>query len=1308
MSLEFEKPTASVTSVVTRGSCVLTTLPACDRLVTPQRPRTFTYKHVINNSNLLNRSCNYKIYILLPKLEISNNININHNTTNRLDLSPTIYEFRRNRYSAVKPRFGKSKWRRIRRKKKYAHKKKLKQALTGSNVNYIPTKRKLINNKFDNKDETEKIKLTDKYQIKIGQINIRTMSNQTRRAAFAANLKKHDIKICLVSEAKMKGKGCLKLPDEGYSIYYSGGKQARAGVAIAISTDLVGCVEEDSIKYVSDRLIVLKVRKKQGYAVFIAAYAPTDQPNNNKKRRKVLYEEHKQIKDTFWNALDDTIKSIPRKDTIYIGIDANAEIGDYKQYYSDDNMKDIYKRAVGAHAIGTESDNTDYLRKTLIGGGLCLPITFFHHILDHKITTLGLSKKEPRQIDYIMARQSEMNMVSNCRVHPGILFDSDHRLTIATISLSHTRIRTNRRLINRFDHGKLKCDEVRSQFLCEFGQIHKPDFTQDVQTAWSSLASAIMNTSNKVVGKVKRESKEWITSEVWNEMETRNTLRANRRDSEESKQKWKNQNTLTKRVIREAKNKYYLKVSTELYDAWLKGRQQRVYKLLDAVRSREVVSPEMILYDDSKTDANSKNVNNTRKIAQGFSEVSKIVIDTYSKIVCKDVHLSSEFEDRIAAGIPREWRLHMNGSCRYCTCNGCYVYMSDSPDIKVWLTSCEGGDEYRKGWWKYVKSDGTEVICKPVHDIALSKVRMINGNYLTYQIDDTEDYCMAWAYGKQDAEISKEELAIAISQTAKGKAIGPCGLEVEILQYTLETPIFDELHRIINTAWSEESYPTEWTTSWVTLLFKKGDKKDINNYRGIAVTSCIYKIIMRIILNRVNDTINNRLSDNQFAYRKGTSTTDAQFILQCVNNASLYYKKEYNVVYVDMRKCFDKVSTRGMLYALRSYGVDPKVVSVIESLYSSSSIQYKVNSQLTDPIFPCVGIKQGCPFSPLAFSVLMDMCLNSAGIGNDLGAKFQSELQYTKSVEKPEKPVKRKWRNLEPNINPLSTINLLVYADDIAIIGESVEETQQMWNKISHALISYGFDIHEGKTVSQRLLGRGKNNTNSSNAQALTPIMYNNEALEQCEFFKYLGGYVSSDCTPDKELRYRIGQSYGSLKILEKKLFNKQLPDEVKLSMFRSTIIPTLMYGAHIYSYNVDQRRKIESVICTQIRKILGLWYPNSRISNKALLKKAKIQPIKNQLEFLQLRLLGHYIRREPYNIMKNAMFSIPNPRPRLPPCRPPDALVKRFIDSLKSLDKLEEGVTNPMSKDFNNDFFMDMVHDRDIFRSACNKLKLN
>ena len=95
----------------------------------------------------------------------------------------------------------------------------------------------------------------------------------------------------------------------------------------------------------------------------------------------------------------------------------------------------------------------------------------------------------------------------------------------------------------------------------------------------------------------------------------------------------------------------------------------------------------------------------------------------------------------------------------------------------------------------------------------------------------------------------------------------------------------------------------------VTLIFKKGEKSSISNYRPISVFPCFLKILERIMYNRLYDyfTANSILFNKQFGFGAGHSTEHALLELIAQICDSFNDKNYFLGIFIDLSKAFDTV-----------------------------------------------------------------------------------------------------------------------------------------------------------------------------------------------------------------------------------------------------------------------------------------------------------------------------------------------------------------------------------------------------------------
>jgi hypothetical protein len=80
--------------------------------------------------------------------------------------------------------------------------------------------------------------------------------------------------------------------------------------------------------------------------------------------------------------------------------------------------------------------------------------------------------------------------------------------------------------------------------------------------------------------------------------------------------------------------------------------------------------------------------------------------------------------------------------------------------------------------------------------------------------------------------------------------------------------------------WYKEELSQQWKESIIVLIYKKGDKNDCNNYRGISLLSTAYKISSKILQVRLPPYVNEIIGDHQCGFRHNRSTTDQIFYIR--------------------------------------------------------------------------------------------------------------------------------------------------------------------------------------------------------------------------------------------------------------------------------------------------------------------------------------------------------------------------------------------------------------------------------------------
>jgi hypothetical protein len=96
----------------------------------------------------------------------------------------------------------------------------------------------------------------------------------------------------------------------------------------------------------------------------------------------------------------------------------------------------------------------------------------------------------------------------------------------------------------------------------------------------------------------------------------------------------------------------------------------------------------------------------------------------------------------------------------------------------------------------------------------------------------------------------REEIEGALKYLKNNKAAGTDSIAAELLKNG-GLHLVDALHEVIQQAWTGETLPRSWTEGVLCPVYKKGNKLDCKNYRGICLLNMTYKVFAKILYDRL-------------------------------------------------------------------------------------------------------------------------------------------------------------------------------------------------------------------------------------------------------------------------------------------------------------------------------------------------------------------------------------------------------------------------------------------------------------------------
>ncbi|GJZ96322.1 putative RNA-directed DNA polymerase, eukaryota, reverse transcriptase zinc-binding domain protein [Tanacetum coccineum] len=222
-----------------------------------------------------------------------------------------------------------------------------------------------------------------------------------------------------------------------------------------------------------------------------------------------------------------------------------------------------------------------------------------------------------------------------------------------------------------------------------------------------------------------------------------------------------------------------------------------------------------------------------------------------------------------------------------------------------------------------------------------------------------------------ETRVTLEEVKIVVWDCGSNKAPGPDGFSFAFVKKywdLLKKDIFEFVGSFLDSG----MMPQCANSSFFTLIPKGSNPIHIKDFRPISLIGIHYKIIAKIIANRLSKVIDKIVSKEQSAFIAGRQILDGPFFLSEVVDWFKKIKKKMLIFKVDFEKAFDSVSWKYLDFVLLSLDMGSKWRSWIRACLYSSRASILINCSPTSEFSIKRGLRQGDPPSPFIFILVME------------------------------------------------------------------------------------------------------------------------------------------------------------------------------------------------------------------------------------------------------------------------------------------------------------------------------------------------
>ena len=323
---------------------------------------------------------------------------------------------------------------------------------------------------------------------------------------------------------------------------------------------------------------------------------------------------------------------------------------------------------------------------------------------------------------------------------------------------------------------------------------------------------------------------------------------------------------------------------------------------------------------------------------------------------------------------------------------------------------------------------------------------------------------------------------------------------------------------------------------------KRKDHGSIENYRAIALNSCLGKLLDYIFLDFFKVSFST--SSHQFAYKQEFSTTLCTYMV--IETIQYYQSRDTNVIAscLDFSKAFDLVKYDKLFKILLERKICPLVIKLLINFYSNIRGEVKWENCKSDIFDIKNGVKQGGVLSPVLFTMYIDCLIDRVekkGIGCHVGNR---------------------------------NVSIFVYADDIILLSPTFGAMKALLNTCESFGQEFGlrFNISKSEVI---LFGKFHN---------VPDLALNNKNIQIKNKIKYLGNFLINN---DRIIDYKTNVS--DIKVRCNAILSnfRFLTFEAKREIFRCQT--GSYYGCELLNLHDKTIRELDVAWRVSSRRLLGV-----------------------------------------------------------------------------------------------------------------------
>lgn len=402
-----------------------------------------------------------------------------------------------------------------------------------------------------------------------------------------------------------------------------------------------------------------------------------------------------------------------------------------------------------------------------------------------------------------------------------------------------------------------------------------------------------------------------------------------------------------------------------------------------------------------------------------------------------------------------------------------------------------------------------------------------------------------------NSQFTKEELKSAVFSQFENKSPGDDGIPIEFYKTFFEEMKTDLLELINEIFFVKKAIPISMQNAIITMIPKKGNLNLLKNWRPISLLNSDYKILEKLIANRITKTLNEFICEEQVAAIPKRNIHNNLIIIRDLIDYSELKEDSFFILSIDQQKAFDMVDREFLFDVLKKSNYPDIFISFIQALYFKTTAQVKNGNSFSKHFDLTRGLRQGGPLSLILYVIKYNVLVNEMANHTNLTG-----------IDLP--GIKRQ-------------LKMLGYADDSNFIGKDLKNIKEIYKTYEKYERATGSKINQDKT--EIIFFGNKNKIPSSHIYEL----YNINEKSHHNPMKILGIYFGTNNIDSA--KYNFEKQIGKIKNHINILHSRTLSLRGKAIMINTELLSKIWYLSSIFPIQNNEYKKIEKLIFNYIWK---------------------------------------------------------------------------------------------------------------------------